>query len=431
MKKRKRNIVWAVGIVLLVTVVILRSYLGSKQQSRSAEIAQSPENQPGSQSQVVKTREGERKTLSLEESDGGNEFAESVQSVDAQKRVYVEDQLSASVKALLGLDEAKHNYNSLKTAIGRLSKDLSADDVAALRKMLTWPNDRFPEGMRPIEINAVKNDVLDRLLLQNELPEGLGLQIVEMASDFGNDPVWCDYCVQFMTPYYERAAGEVDLTTENTEEAGIQLSVSSSAERSEDNLRTQIVTKGNGSPGGEKSELEMVHDAMFQALDERDGTLAGTALIGLENLSRTHDEFDRDLIVSKAIEIASDESAHMESRLTALRLASQVGMEHGAGSREKTEAGEVTANQPSPGGDGGQEERRERNDDQIAELAEAARVLAQTGETVLLRSAAIETLGEIGSPNDRELLESYLSDANKQIADAAAMALAKMDHRTQ
>jgi len=134
---------------------------------------------------------------------------------------------------------------------------------------------------------------------------------------------------------------------------------------------------------------------MFSALDERDSTIAGTALIGLENLSRTHEEFDRETIVAKASEIALDETASAASRLTALRLASQVSEEKGVESGESA--------------------------------ADAARSIAQTGETVLLRSAAIVTLGEVGSHDDRELLESYLLDGNKQIADAAKMALAKMD----
>jgi len=48
---------------------------------------------------------------------------------------------------------------------------------------------------------------------------------------------------------------------------------------------------------------------------------------------------------------------------------------------------------------------------------------------VLLRSAAIVTLGEVGTFDDRELLESYLLADNKQIAAAAKMALAKMEAR--
>jgi hypothetical protein len=83
--------------------------------------------------------------------------------------------------------------------------------------------------------------------------------------------------------------------------------------------------------------------------------------------------------------------ASAETRMTALRLASQTSMELGAGSRETA--------------------------------VDAARSLAQTGETVLLRSAAIVTLGELGASDDRELLESYVMADNRQIAAAATVQL--------
>ncbi len=323
---------------------------------------------------------------------GLNESIKPVQSVDGL--AYSAENLSDAVKALLGLAGEKQNYNSLEDAIAKLSKDLSADDVAALRDMLTWPNDKFPEGMRPIEINAVKNDMLDRLLRQNSLPEGIGLQMVEMASNPENDPVWRDYCVQFMSPFYERSATERVLTTESSEEH---------------NGMASNTSESSSAAGGENEvdELAAVREAMFAALDERDSTIAGTSLIGLELLSRTHDEFDRESIVSSALDIASDESAASASRMTALRLA----------------AGLTT--QPSPAATAGKQE-----DTEYAEnTASTARLLAQTGETVLLRSAAIVTLGETGSATDRELLESYTMSEDKQIAHAAHLALQKMDAR--
>lgn len=310
-----------------------------------------------------------------------NASADSMQSIVEEERAYDAEVLSAPVRALLGLDGEARNYNSMSRAIHQLSKELELDDVEALLEMLTWSNERFPEGMRPIEINAVKNDVLDRLLRQNVLPEGIGLQLVEMASNSENDPVWRDYCVQFMAPYYERALGELNLTTEGTE-----------AHRG----RASNTFVSSSEAGGEKiDELDAVREAMVAALDERGTTIAGTSLIGLELLSRTHDEFDRDVIVGKASEIAADESASAASRMTAMRLSAQIS----------------------------------NNEQGISniEVAESARLIAQTGETVLLRSAAIVTLGETGSEADRELLESYTLDENRQIAHAATLALAKMD----
>ena len=55
--------------------------------------------------------------------------------------------------------------------------------------------------------------------------------------------------------------------------------------------------------------------------------------------------------------------------------------------------------------------------------------MAQTGETMLMRSAAVVTLGETGGPEDRELIESFTFDNDRQIAAAAKLALEKMDAR--
>lgn len=306
-------------------------------------------------------------------------------------------QLSDSVKALLLQDGKKHNYPSLLAEISTLSYELSESDVAALMDMLAWSNDRFPEEMRPIEINAVKNDVLDKLLRQTELPEGIGLRMAAMAGDVNNDPVWRDYCVQFMGPFYERRASDIRGQTSEISGRGPQ--------------DASDTGQGPQDAGG-THELLVIRDAMYGALGERGNTIAGTALIGLENLSRTYEEFDRDLISDKATEIALDESASAQSRMTALRLASDLATRNGGtGSVPSSDDTEVVP--PKEG------------------VVDAARVLAQTGETVLLRSAAIVTLGEVGAETDRELLTSYLSDNNRQIAGAAQMALDKMDSRSQ
>ncbi|MDF7808822.1 hypothetical protein P4E94_15340 [Pontiellaceae bacterium B12219] len=288
-------------------------------------------------------------------------------------------ELSDPVKSLLLQDDVEHNYPSLLAEINKLNYALSGADVAALIEMLAWPNDRFPEGMRPIEINAVKNDVLDKLLRQETLSEGIGIAMAAMAADPGQDDVWRDYCVQFMAPFYERKS-QVNRSKVVGRDAGGAMA--SATEGSE----------ATAAP----IELDVIREAMFQALDERDSSIAGTALLGLENLSRTYDEFDREVISEKAAQIASDELASAESRMTALRLSAQILNREGISN---------------------------------VEVVQAARTLAQTGDTVLLRSAAIVTLGEVGSTDDLELLESYVLADNRQIAGAAKMALEKMSAR--
>ena len=369
----KKNGLMVVGlvVVLLLLVVQQAKRMGHGAKGMAISEAQ-PEQVNSSVSQVEVVASGGSPAPATV-----SEPADSEAAVPP-RQVYSEDKLSEAVKTLLGLDGKEHNYPELLEAIKALGTDLSAADVAALRDMLMFPNDRFPAKMRPIEINAVKNDVLDRLLRQKELSEGLGLQLAEMAADPGNDPVWRDYSIQFMTPFYERVATK---NTKDTEGDSSVNSVSSSE------------------TGGEKSSDEMtaVKEAMFQALEERSETLAGTSLIGLELLSRTHEEFDRKLIIEKTVEVASDESASPSCRLTALRLASLAGKEQGA--------------------------------EGMANIADTTRSLAQTGETILLRSAAIVTLGEVGTAADREFLDTFASSDNKQIAAAARLALQKMDAR--
>ena len=310
-----------------------------------------------SKSKTLSEQISQTQTQSVVESTKYNYSAKTQETQNSTSISQEEDVLSDAVKSLLGMDDNKQNYNSMMRDIRNLTNDLSSMDVAALRDFLTWSNDLFPEGMRDIEINAVKNDVLDRLLRQKTLPDGIGLQLVEMSSDIKTDPVWRDYCIQFMPAFYERMSEEI---------------------------RDAEVAQSD-------EQLSAVREIMMNALNENNDTIAGTALIHLENLSRTHEEFDREAVIAEASRIAADESVSNESRLTALRMSSLTG------------GSETTA--------------------------DTARQVAQTGETTYMRSAAIVTLGETGSLDDRELLESCALSENRQIAGAAKIALERMDAR--
>jgi len=258
----------------------------------------------------------------------------------------------APVTRLLVNPNKKVSYSSMQKAIQNLPKKLAPADVVALRDLLNQPTEAFPKRLRPIEVNSIKNDILDKLLRQKTLPSGIGQQLADMSKNRKNDPVWRDYSIQYMPQYYERATQDPSIREEE---------------------RTQI------------------REALIAALDERDGTLAGTALIALELLSKKDQTFNRKTILETGVDIATDETASTSSRLTALR---------------------VTAKEGDPNA-----------------IIDTARTLAQTGETVLLRSAALVTLGEIGNSNDQELIESYLQSDNKQIAAAAKIALTKLKKR--
>ncbi|MFO7870957.1 MAG: hypothetical protein R6V03_05940 [Kiritimatiellia bacterium] len=246
-------------------------------------------------------------------------------------------------------------------SLRKLTTNLGGDDVKVLRLFLEQPASE-QEAMRPLEFNALKNNVADVLLRQDELPDGLGLQLVEMYRDRDMDVVWRDYCVQYLAPYYNR---KWPPGTADAPETG-------------------------GSAAETDAERAEILRAYREALGEKDSTIAGTALLAVERLSRRRPEFDREEIGRIAVELACDEACAGASRITALRVSALMGRK---------------------------------------EVLSGARIAAQTGETSTLRLAAIATLGDIGEGADRELLESLSAGGEDRIAAMAASALSRLKRR--
>lgn len=247
--------------------------------------------------------------------------------------------VSAAVRAVVGLDRQVTNSVGRRAAMQLLTRELPADDVAALRLFLRI---RLAEqvGLRPEEFFALKNDILDVLLRQERFPQGMGLDLAGMYHDRGQDAVWRDYCVQYLAECHARLLdGAKDVDPQADE-------------------RTAII------------------HAYEEALTERDSTIAGTALIGMEQVSRADANLDRGRVRQLAVEIATDEGASEASRVTALRVAAMM---------------------DSRG------------------VLPVARMLAQVGQTSMLRIAAVATLGDIGSHEDAELLRAVAEGADKRM----------------
>ncbi len=124
-------------------------------------------------------------------------------------------------------------------------------------------------------------------------------------------------------------------------------------------------------------------------LDESANAVAGTALLGLDRLGEADNALAAESAIA-AVRLASNDAAHPSARVTALRVAAS----HGA-----------------------------------VDALPAARVLAQVGETPLLRLAAIATLGDLGDASDRELLLSLSISSDKRSRSATASAVERLDHR--
>ncbi|MFZ4396838.1 MAG: hypothetical protein ACOYOU_14580 [Kiritimatiellia bacterium] len=261
--------------------------------------------------------------------------------------------VSKPVATILGLDNTKKDYKSRVKALRELTRDLPENDKLALLRFLDAKSGA-QKDMRPLEFNGLKNDVLDVLLRQNQVPSGIAKQLVSMYRDAAHDDVWRDYCVQYMSACYEA-----------TKPTGV-------ASNAPDMTRKEIET------------------AYWDAAKETDKTIAGTSLLALEQLSRTYPEFDRAKVSNAALEAVANDRCAEAPRITALRICALTGAK---------------------------------------DVLPSARILAQTGETIPLRMAAVATVGDLGSQADVELLKSMAADSEKRISNIASSAVTRLTLR--
>jgi len=262
--------------------------------------------------------------------------------------------LSKAVQTIINGSKNKADYNDYRVVMLQLTRKLSSDDISALMEFLNQKAaDR--SDMRAIAFNGVKNDVLDVLLRQDVLPQGIGLQLVEMYNDKSLDTMWRDYCVQFITNYYERRWIYAD--------------------------SSQTVSKKTDAKDAEREVIEAVY---WDALKETDTTIAGTALLGLNTLSQQDLTIDQERVSQAAVDLLSNPEVGEPPRITAFSIVASL-------------------------------------DNQ--EALPEARVIAQTGETVTLRMAAIAAIGQLGSDSDMELLASLVHDDEERIRRIAKNAL--------
>jgi hypothetical protein len=263
---------------------------------------------------------------------------------------------SPHVLVLLGLDGDKSDYKTRAKALKELTRNLSEDDAVALTAFLEFRASENTE-LQPLYFNSLKNDALDTLLRQTEIQEGIGAHLARMFADEKHDEIWRDYCIQYMSPYYKERWSADD------------------------------AEKADAEPDAEQ---KAIHAAYAEALTHTENTFAGTALLGMEDLSRTFSAFDKEMIGTKAEELATNDDACEAVRITSLSMAAMMG---------RTNA------------------------------LPSARMLAQTGETVTLRMAAVAALGSLGSIHDRELLASLQQDSEERIRKIAEAAVTKLDAR--
>ena len=227
---------------------------------------------------------------------------------------------------------------SRRAALRALGRDIPEGDAAALLDLVRVPEAAFATALSAEESHALRNDILDILLKQAAMPAALPRVLVETARDrAGQDEVWRDYCVQGLG------------------DCAMHL------------------------PEGSVARAEVLED-VASFLAETDGSLAGTALLGLDRASAADDAFT----AAAAVRLALDAAASPESRAAALQVAAGRG---------------------------------------AAGVLPEARVLAQIGDTLPLRLAATAAVADLGEAADLELLLS-LAETAEPVARKGLLAAA-------
>lgn len=198
---------------------------------------------------------------------------------------------------------------------------------------------------------VLKNQVMDRLCEMEQLPDGLGELLVEVYRDIRQDEVVRDYAVQHLAEYYE-----------------------------------QRFARGAG--GSNAGDLQKVREVLWEALNDTESSIAGTALLALLRLSERREEFDSSKIKTAALEMATSAGTGQLARITAFQVCGRMG------------------------------------------AAEAIPVLLQAAresQEMPLRISAVGALGLVGGAEVREYLNTLVDGNEERLKLPARRALFQMD----
>lgn len=234
--------------------------------------------------------------------------------------------------------DGNHDWNERYLQVSELSSELSAAERRQLYDFLRTHD-------RGELVYATKNDILNVLRKQNTPPPELTDVLLELYRDKEQAEVVRMYALQHMRPWY-RMQGQRD---------------------------------------------PRIREAFYEALDETDSGIAGTALLAIRYLSRDQSGFDVETIGAKALEMAENPAVNVLNRISAIQVAT-------------TAAGKT--------GDGDKYRR-----------------LAETEQHTMIRVAAIAAIGQSGDQSQRDYLASIAERNQEPFRTAALNAIHKLDGR--
>ena len=249
----------------------------------------------------------------------------------SSKKIIVERETPLPMEVVL-----RHKKGNPFEAAHHLSRSLSAQDIDNLYHFLRdKKNTCF----------ALKNELMTALRDQKKAPPGLTALFLELYRDPEQNPVIRDYALQHLCLWYEQVAD------------------------------------------GEKSQIEQ---ALWDALNEKQTSIAGTALVALAHLSEKNPQLDSGKVKDAALQLANDPACGELARITALQVCGNLGAK---------------------------------------EILPVALDLAKNSQDTPLRISAIAALGEVGGREVQPLLKKLSKNSNTLLQLAAQAALQKIRNR--
>lgn len=180
------------------------------------------------------------------------------------------------VSGVLGLGDTRGHIARTK-ALKQLGMDLSSEELAALYLLLDRKN--HEDGLKPGQLNALKDAAVGLLEKQNTPPPELAHNLIAMYHDMRHDVVWRDYCIQHLGTFYRKIPVAADQAA--------------------------------------------AHRLFWSGTGEQAGTFAGTSLIALTSNADLTGGGQQ--IATKAVQISTDTTWSEASRVTSLQIAANLG----------------------------------------------------------------------------------------------------------
>lgn len=257
-------------------------------------------------------------------------------------------ELSAGIATII----SGQDYRQREAAVHALTGKLTDDNRAALYDFLRQPDAN--DGQQLAQV--LKNDLMNALCQMEPPPPGLRELLAQIYQDNSQNIVLRDYAIQHMAAFYRQMASA----------SGVD---------------------------DQADELKQTQATLWSALADTDGSLAGTALLGLNQLSQQGwPGFDPDKISAAALKLAGDNTAGELTRITAFQVCASLG-----------------------------------NKDALPVVQAAA----QQGETIPVQISAIAAMGLLGGSDQIQFLNSVLQGDNDRLKLPAQHALNRIEQRLQ